>query len=60
MEAVDAYGEDRISEIDVTDKSSEEVVEELTSIVEEGKPTGMGKVDWLSKPGVERLLEESL
>jgi len=59
-EAVAAYGEDRVSEVDVTDKSPEEVVEELTSIVEDGKPIGVGKVDWLSKLGVERLLEESL
>jgi len=58
VEAIAAYGEDRISEIDVTDKGPEEVVEELASTVKEGKPTGVGKVDWLSKPGVQHLLEE--
>lgn len=58
-ETVAAYGEERVSEIDVTYESSEEVVEELLSIIRRGKPTGVGRVDWLSRPGVERLLEES-
>jgi adenylate kinase len=58
-EAVDAYGEDRVSEIDVTDENAGAVVEKIVSIIEKGKPTGVGKVDWLSKPGVEQLLEGS-
>ena len=58
-EAVAAYGEDSVSEIDVTDESAEAVVEKIVSIIGGSKPTGVGKVDWLSKPGVERLLERS-
>ena len=58
-EAVSTYGEDRVSEIDVTELSPEEVVEEMLSIIQRGRPTGVGKVDWLSRPGVEQLLEGS-
>ena len=58
-EAVSTYGEDRISEIDVTELSPEEVVEEMLSIIQRGRPKGVGKVDWLSRPGVEQLLEGS-
>ena len=59
MEAVSTYGEDQVSEIDVTELSPEEVVEEMLSIIQRGRPTGVGKVDWLSRPGVEQLLEGS-
>ncbi|RJS88969.1 hypothetical protein CW700_05995 [Candidatus Bathyarchaeota archaeon] len=59
MEAVSTYGEDRVSEIDVTELSPEEVVEEMLSIIQRGRPKGVGKVDWLSRPGVEQLLEGS-
>jgi adenylate kinase len=58
-EAVAAYGENRVSEIDVTDKTTEAIVEKIVSIIKEDKSTGVGKVDWLSKPGVEQLLEGS-
>ena len=58
-EAVTAYGEDRVSEIDVTDLGPEDVVEEIISIIRRSKPTGVGRVDWLSRPGVELLLEGS-
>ncbi len=58
-EAVSTYGEDRVSEIDVTELSPEEVVEEMLSIIQRGRPKGVGKVDWLSRPGVEQLLEGS-
>lgn len=57
-EAVATYGEERVSEIDVTHESPEEAVEELLSVIHRGRPTGVGRVDWLSKPGVKRLLEE--
>lgn len=58
-EAADTYGEDRISEVDVTNLKPDETVEKLLSIIHSGKPTGLCHVDWLSKPEAEKLLEDA-
>lgn len=57
-DAVSAFGELRLSEIDVTRLAPEEVVQLMVSVVDSGVPIGIGKVDWLSLPGIEVLCEE--
>lgn len=57
-EAVETYGEDKISEVDVTDMKPEEVAELLLKIIHSCKPTGLSHIDWLSKPEAEKLLED--
>jgi len=55
-EAVEAYGAERICEIDVTDRTVEEVLEEILSIIEGDGSCRRGHIDWLGRAESERLL----
>ena len=56
-EAVESHGAERIHEIDTTDKTAEEVVEEMIEVVEGRRPRRIGVVDWLGRPEAKNLLE---
>lgn len=59
-DAVSAYGSDMVCEIDVSGKGIEEVVKDLTSMLEERKKCRVGIVDWLGKLEKEKKLYEFL
>lgn len=58
VEAVEAYGHERICEIDTTGRTPEEVVEEALSIINGDIGCHRGQIDWLEYAETERLLEE--
>ncbi|RLF05933.1 MAG: kinase [Thermoprotei archaeon] len=53
IDAVRAFGHDRVFEVDTTGKEPDEVVDEIVKILEEGRGPKPGSVDWLSKLGEE-------
>jgi len=59
-DAVRACGQDKVCEIDTTDKSVEEVVEEIVSFLEGKKPCVVGIVDWIGKLERENRLDDYL
>lgn len=58
--AVKACGVEKVCEIDVTGKRTEEVIEEIVAVLEGKKPCSVGIVDWLGKLEDEGRLEEFL
>ena len=56
-EAVESHGAERIHEIDTTDKTAEEVVEEIIEVLKGRRPRRIGVADWLEKPEAKTLLE---
>lgn len=58
--AVKACGVDRVCEINVTGKKTEEVVEEIFAVLERKKACVVGRVDWLGKLENENRVEEFL
>ena len=60
FDAVDAYGKDKVCEIDVSRKSLAEVVDQLTSVVEGRRKCRVGIVDWLTKLEMEKRLDDFL
>ena len=56
-EAVEAYGPSRVCEIDTTDRTPEEVVEEVLSIINGDGVCRSGRIDWLGCTEAEGLLE---
>ena len=59
-DAVSACGSEKVCEIDVSGKRIEEVVEDVLSVLEEGKKCRVGIVDWLGKLEGEGRLHEFL
>jgi adenylate kinase len=59
-DALSACGDDKVCEIDVTGRSVESVVEEITLVLEKTIECRFGIVDWLGKLENERQLEEFL
>lgn len=57
MEALEAYGEEAVCEVDTTDLTLEEVAEEILSIMEGRTPCRRGFIDWLGHPKSRELLE---
>ena len=60
LETIEAYGDERVCEIDVSGREAEEVVDELVRIVESQKGCRVGMVDWLTKLEAEGRLDEFL
>ncbi len=60
FEAVEAYGEEKVCEVDVSGKTVEGVVDEILCVVEGRKKCRINVVDWLTKLELERRLEEFL
>ena len=59
-DALSACGADKVCEIDVSGKTTEAVVEEMTLVLEKRKERRHGIVDWLGKLENEGQLEEFL
>lgn len=60
FDAVAAFGEDKICEVDVSRRSVENVVDELISVVKDRGKCRVGVVDWLTKLEMEKRLDEYL
>jgi broad-specificity NMP kinase len=58
VEALKFHGEEKICELNITSRRVEEIVEEITDILEGNKKCGVGIVDWLRKLEKENLLDE--
>lgn len=54
---VDTYGSEKVCEIDVTNRSLEEVVEEAMRVLDGREKMTVGRVDWLGKLEKEGRLE---
>ena len=59
-DAMSVYGSDKVCEIDVSNKTIDEVVEEVTHVLEKRKDCRQGTVDWLKKLETDGQLEEFL
>lgn len=59
-DALGACGQDKVCEIDATDKSVEMVVEDVISVLEGKQTCKVGIVDWLGKLERENRLDEFL
>lgn len=57
VEAVKALGSERVCEIDTTDKSPTEVVEEIASVIRGMTPCARRRVDWLDRDETKKMLE---
>ncbi|MCW3991169.1 MAG: adenylate kinase family protein [Candidatus Bathyarchaeota archaeon] len=57
VEAVRAMGEERVFEIDTTERQPTEIAEEITSVIRGMRPRGRSKVDWLGREETRGLLE---
>lgn len=60
FDAVKAYGEEKVCEVDVSDKTVEEVVDEIICVVDGRRRCGVGVIDWLTKLELEGRLDEFL
>jgi adenylate kinase len=60
FDAVKAYGEKKVCEIDVSGRSVEEVVDETLCVIEGRKECQVGVVDWLTKLEFEGRLNKFL
>ena len=56
VEAVESYGGERVCEIDTTSRNSDEIVEEILSIMKGGSPCVRGLVDWLGHESSKMLM----
>ena len=60
LEAIDVCGKDKVCEIDTTDISIDEVVDEVLRVINGERKCGVGIVDWLGKLEREGVLEDFL
>jgi len=60
FDAVNIFGEDKVSEVDVTAKSPHEVIEEILSVINGEKKPKVGIVDWLGILEAEGELDDYL
>jgi adenylate kinase len=60
VEALREQGEAKVCELDVTDRTMEEVVEDILAILENRKKCRVGGIDWLGMLEQEGKLEEYL
>ncbi|MBS7651755.1 adenylate kinase family protein [Candidatus Bathyarchaeota archaeon] len=58
VEALEAYGEEIVCEIDTTSLAIEEAAEEILSILEGRIPCRRGFIDWLGHPMSKMVLED--
>jgi len=56
-EAIEIHGSERIHEVDTTDKTPQEIVEEIYEVLRGVRPPRIGVVDWLDRPEAKQLLE---
>jgi adenylate kinase len=56
VDAIGALGPGRVCEVDTTDRTPREVVDEVASIISGGEPCRHGLVDWLGCPQARALL----
>lgn len=57
-EAIKAFGVDKVSEHDTTNKSAEETVNEIIDIIQGKAPLNRPKIDWLSEVAEKGLLKK--
>jgi adenylate kinase len=57
VEAIESLDAERVCEVDTTDKTPHEVVDEVMSTIRGSKPCRRGIVDWLGHPESRGLLE---
>ncbi|UCD96227.1 MAG: adenylate kinase family protein [Candidatus Bathyarchaeota archaeon] len=60
VDALQAYGKDKVCEIDCSSKDSTTIVEEIGSILNKRKKCRVGIVDWLTKLETEGTLDSLL
>ncbi|MCK4933673.1 adenylate kinase family protein [Candidatus Bathyarchaeota archaeon] len=60
FDAVEAYGKRKVCEVDISQRSESEIVEEVIQIINGQKECRIGKVDWLTKLELAGRLEEFL
>jgi len=60
LEAIDVCGKDKVCEIDTTDMSIDEVVDEVLKVINGERKCSVGIVDWLGKLEREGVLEDFL
>ena len=60
VEALQEHEEERVCELDVTGKTTENVMNEVLAILNEGKKCGVGRVDWLGLLEKDGLVDEYL
>lgn len=60
MDAINICGKEKVCEIDATDRSVEDVVDEILGIVDGKSKCRVGIVDWLGKLEQEGVLEDFL
>ncbi len=60
VDALNAYGKEKVCEIDVTGKSVEDAIEDILAILDGSKKCRVGVVDWLGKLDSDGLLNEYL
>lgn len=56
VDALESLGPERVCEVDTTDRSPEETVEEILAVIEGEKPCRHGIVDWLGRDETKELL----
>jgi len=60
IDALNAYEKEKICELDVSEKTVEEIVSEILAVLNGSKKCRVGIVDWLGKLENEGVLEEFL
>ncbi|MEM3702944.1 MAG: adenylate kinase family protein [Candidatus Bathyarchaeia archaeon] len=60
VDALNAYGKEKVCELDVSGRSVEDVVAEILAVLAGSKECRVGVVDWLGKLESEGLLDEFL
>jgi adenylate kinase len=60
VDALDAFGEEKVCELDATGSRVEDVVEEVVAVLNNNRKCCVGVVDWLGKLESEGVLEEFL
>jgi adenylate kinase len=60
VDALNIHGEGKVCELDISDKSPEEIANEIAAILEDDKKCRVGIVDWIGKLESEGLLDEYL
>lgn len=56
-EAIEIHGSERVHEVDTTDKTPQEIIEEIYEVLSGVRPPQIGVVDWLDRPEAKQLLE---
>jgi len=60
FDALEAYGKEKVCEINITNRGEEEVADEVMQIIEGKKECKVGKADWLTQLELSGRLEEFL